>query len=210
MKTTFLGLIVDEQLSWSSHITSINNCIKQYIGVLYKRKPLLSHDCRRMLFFAIVYPKLIYALELFGTAAKTLLDPLKVTVNRILRVLQDCGRNSNVISLYSNYNTLPISELFKFVVGIIIFKCLYDPNISQSLHDALIINNPVHMYSTRSLNNMILYRSNAPSYYASLSYLYCTLWNDIPLSIKNIAFLNKFKKTYKLHLLQSINITQTV
>ena len=41
----FLGVIIDENLTWKNHITTIGNKIYKNIGLLYKSKFLLNKTC---------------------------------------------------------------------------------------------------------------------------------------------------------------------
>ena len=86
LETKFLGLLVDDQITWASHINLINNSLKQFMGILFKRRHSLKANCKKMLFYAMIYPKLTYAIELYGMARMGLLDTLKVAVNRILKL----------------------------------------------------------------------------------------------------------------------------
>jgi len=203
-ETKFLGITMDAQLTWSSHVNAINNNLKQYIGVLYKRKDFLTSTTRKMLYFALVHSKLVYGIEIYGTAKSSVLNPVRVSVNRILRILQNGNRHTQVKFLYENYTTLPIFQLFQYSVGNLMFKCLTDTCFSVSLRNILVLSNNANRHYTRSSGTNSLFRSNVTSYLQSLSYLYCTIWNNICHDIRQATTLKKFKKLYKQHLLQTI------
>ena len=51
--TKFLGLMVDENLSWESHIDYINTKISKNIGILYKARNILGKSLLKQLYFSI-------------------------------------------------------------------------------------------------------------------------------------------------------------
>ena len=51
----FLGVILDENLTWRKHINIIENKISKNIGLLYKAKFLLSQKCLKSIYFSFVH-----------------------------------------------------------------------------------------------------------------------------------------------------------
>ena len=49
----FLGVMVDENLNWKSHIDLLLNKISKNIGVLYKASKLLNFECLKSIYFAL-------------------------------------------------------------------------------------------------------------------------------------------------------------
>ena len=57
----FLGVLLDENLSWKEHIKYIENKIAKNIGLLYKAKQYLDKKCLKSLYFSYIHPYLNYA-----------------------------------------------------------------------------------------------------------------------------------------------------
>ena len=53
----FLGVIIDDQLKWSTHIESVEQKLQRLIGILYKIRYKLPSWCLRNIYFAFVYPR---------------------------------------------------------------------------------------------------------------------------------------------------------
>ena len=51
----FLGIIIDENLTWTNHISTIENKISKNIGILYKAKFLLNQTCLKHIYFAFIH-----------------------------------------------------------------------------------------------------------------------------------------------------------
>jgi len=122
--TKFLGVLLDEKLSFKNHINSVICKINGLNGMLYRRRDYIPLNCRRSLYFALVHPRIQYGIEIYGKTTLQLLQPLHIACNRVLRTLQCQNRFYNVEKLYINFNILPVNQLYKFAVCKMIYKCL--------------------------------------------------------------------------------------
>ena len=57
----FLGVIIDEKLTWSSHITAIKQKMNRYMGIMYKIKRFLPLQARLQLYHSFVQFHLNYS-----------------------------------------------------------------------------------------------------------------------------------------------------
>ena len=75
--TKFLGLIIDDELvQWLEHIQYIKNKVSKSVGILSKVQHYLDQQTLHNLYYAFVYPYLIYGVEIWGNACNVYLDPL--------------------------------------------------------------------------------------------------------------------------------------
>ena len=73
----FLGVMVDESLTWKTHFELVENKISMSIGILFKASPSLSSKSLRSIYFALVHLYMNYANIAWASVNKTY-------VNRIL------------------------------------------------------------------------------------------------------------------------------
>jgi hypothetical protein len=59
-ETVFLRVILDETLSWKSHISHVANKISKSIGILFRSSFYLFDISLRILYYSIIYPYLEY------------------------------------------------------------------------------------------------------------------------------------------------------
>ena len=57
----FLGVLLDENLTWKNHICDINKKNSKSIGILYKAKLLLNQKCLKDIYYAFIHSYLNYA-----------------------------------------------------------------------------------------------------------------------------------------------------
>ena len=56
----FLGVILDESLTWRNHIHTVENKVSKNLGILNKAKPYLNINCLRILYFSFIHSYLTY------------------------------------------------------------------------------------------------------------------------------------------------------
>jgi hypothetical protein len=191
----YLGLIIDESLKWELHIDYVYKKIIKYTSIFYKLRRSLSQNCLKKLYFAFVHPHLLYGIEVYGAATNSALDKLYKLNSKILRVLQ-CKtiRETPVVALYKQYNTLPIYFLYRKQLLIFVHKCIYHPSlIPVVFHACFSSNESVHSHNTRKKNDLHLFGVNNYSYaQSSISFHGSKLWNCLPPDLKNNCSISVF------------------
>ena len=67
----FLGVIVDENLTWEKHILSVKQKMSRYVGIMYKLKNKVPLSVRLQIYHSFVQSHLNYCSIIWGFAAKT-------------------------------------------------------------------------------------------------------------------------------------------
>jgi len=158
----------------------------------------------RSLYFALIYPRLLYAVEVYANTYITFLHDLIILNNRILRILQHKPLLTRSIDLYSSYNTLPVGKLFQFQILLHAYKLLFCPELLPSIfYFNNLTNTNFHSHNTRS--KLDFHRTTFNTTAGSkISYQLCSkYWNSLPLSLKNINNLRSFKHDVKVFLLSN-------
>ena len=75
-KTKFLGLIIDENLTWKYHIDSVTNRISCNIGVINKLKSFIPEKILYSLYFSLVLPYINYGILVWGGACKIYIEKI--------------------------------------------------------------------------------------------------------------------------------------
>ena len=202
---TYLGVIVDDKLTWKNHIEHVSKRLRQLTSIFYKVRKKVPRKLLRNLYYALAYSSIQYAIEVYANTKNSYLAPLQVINNRVLRILQHKPIRTNVSELYLNYNTLSITQLHEFKLGSFLFKYYYYPNLlPDSFKGYFKLNLHVHTHATRNSSNIFLTRFKTSYGKRRLHYRAALIWNNLPMNLKIFQSLNSFKKTYLLHL-RSIN-----
>ena len=121
----YLGVWLDENLSFNVHINNLIKKDRVLTGILYRKKYVLGPQCRKQLYFSLIYSSLIYCIEIYGNAKRKFLNPLIIKCNSLLRIIQDKSRFDHIKDLYVTYNTLPVHLLYKLFVLKLMHRFIY-------------------------------------------------------------------------------------
>jgi hypothetical protein len=202
---TYLGVIVDNKLSWKQHIDLLCKKLRQLTSIFYKVRKKVTPDLLKDLYFAFGYSRIQYAIEVYANTNCTILHPLVVLNNRILRILQFRLIRTNCSELYRTYATLPITRLHEFNLILLMYKYLHFPALLPLSYMGYFKQNVnVHNYGTRMCCNFHLERFRTMYGKRKLHFHAATLWNALPNSLKSINSLTGFKKSLKMHLLSEL------
>ena len=69
-KTKFLGVIIDNKLSWKDHILYISGKLARGTGVILRARKYLMKETLISLYYSFVYPYLIYCNHVWGLLVK--------------------------------------------------------------------------------------------------------------------------------------------
>ena len=83
--TNFLGVFVDQHLSWKSHISYVAKKISKTIGIMSKSRFYLSRKSLLSLYYTLVYPYLNYCNIVWTSNYPSNLNRLFLLQKRIVR-----------------------------------------------------------------------------------------------------------------------------
>jgi len=76
--TKFLGLYIDDKLQWINHTKHCKAKISSSLYAIRSAKHVLFPEHLRKLYFSLIHPFLDYGLMQWGSATKTLTNPLQI------------------------------------------------------------------------------------------------------------------------------------
>ena len=202
----YLGVYIDENLSWKAHIDYICKKIAKACGYLSKIRHCVHIDTLISVYYALVHSYLKYGIMSWGNASSSVLEPLINLNTRAVRIMTFAPfGNIDVKSIYKYLNILEIPQLFTLESGKFIFKSENGllPNVNIAKHFELRNANVNHQYGFRNhgihLQTIICDRSHGKK---SIQFRGSKLWNDLSEELRNSNSLNIFKRRYKKFLLE--------
>ena len=211
----YLGLILDDKLSWKSHIKHLKSKLSRSLGILFKLRHLTNKNVLLTVFHSLFLSHLNYGILCWARSSRTIigqgerarssktsLQPLIILLNKALRCINFCNYRDPVNNLLRNNNILQINELFKLELA----KFMYSYNngsLPNTFKDYFLKINLKHNYETRSSkNDFFIPRKNSSKGLCGLNYLGPRLWSEIPELIKNKKSTKSFTLSYKNLLLE--------
>ena len=196
----FLGVTIDENLSWNQHIGAICNRLSKNIGILYK---LHSYPkiILLLLFNTLILPHLNYCIYIWGNCSDQNMSRLLKLQKKAIRIISHAGYRAHTEPIFSCLNLLNIHKMYLYQCGIFMYSNFHQL-LPVSLPNYFKLNNQVHAHETRNRTDYHLPLVRLSSFKKSIFYSGPKFWNDLPAFIKMSPSLNIFKARLKRHLLQ--------
>ena len=193
----YLGIHIDENLKWKSHIESVASTLSSNIGVMGRAKYLLSSRELILLYNSLVLPYLNYCVAIWGRNYPSNIKKLKLLQKRAVRIVDKKPYIYPTNSLFIKYNLLKFDDIVREQCMMILLAYLnntlpcpiaklfkyQEPSITRQCY---------HFATPKAQSNYRLF---------SLSCSAPRIWNNIVGSMfKQINDVPKNKLTLKKHI----------
>ena len=85
----YLGVLIDEHLTWKDHITVIENKVSKNVGFLHRAKSVLDSTALKNLYFSFIHSYLNYGNIVWASASTAKLKKLASNQKQALRILNN-------------------------------------------------------------------------------------------------------------------------
>ena len=198
-QSPFLGIIVDDILSWKPHIQATTRKLAKCIGMLYKINKKFSKTIMLQLYNSFVLPYIQYGITLWGASPKTSLESIFVLQKKALKIALSLPRRTSTQQLFHDSRACPLHDQYKLSVSIFMFK-LKQSLLPTCFNHYFQTNSDLHSHRTRSAGfyRLPLYSTN----YCQQSILFQgpKIWSNLPLDIRQSDSVNSFKRKMKVYL----------
>ena len=180
----YLGVLLDDNLSWKPHIDYISTKISKGISIIATLRDLVPFSTLLNIYRSLIEPYISYGLVAWGQAVNTHLNKIVTLQKRALRLMYFSDYKAHSAPLFVNSEILPIKLLyFKSVASLLhdIANLHAPPNISELFtHSA-----QIHSFSTRYsvAGNFHIKTSRTNQQLFSFSRIGANIWNGIPLKV---------------------------
>lgn len=195
----YLGLHIDNRLSWDLHINKLCSKISNLIARLRGTIRCLPKSVRYLIYNSMVKPHLEYLIEIWGTSAKTNLKQLQIKQNKIIKLLFHYNYLSPTEKVFKETGLMTVSQIYKYNTCILVQKIL-NKNINTKLSFTKV--GQAQKRITKRMNNITLIRPRTNYGKKSILYEGARLYNELPNNIKDIQSFTLYKKVLKHHILK--------
>jgi hypothetical protein len=180
----YLGIILQNNLKFNMYVSELTSRISSAAGVIYSLRNFLPDKSLKKLYYTLVYPHLRIHILAWGLSSDTVLQPLRVALNRVIRSLSFGCHGMSTRDLYNRHDILNIDKLFKFKICQFMYKehtegsCMFfnvREDLSGYIHMAL--GTLDHNYR-HPLNRLRL----TETYFLNDA---LRIWSEIPLEMNN-------------------------
>ena len=191
----YLGVIIDEKLSWKPHIDKMCSKLASVCGILSKIRHILDRNSLLMIYNSLIDSRLRYGILGWSTASKHQIHRLEVLQNRALRLIDFSPIGTTILPIYSQFNILPLNYLIELE------RANYMYSFSRGLLPIVFrsyCTQPQHRYPTRySKTNYVQVRFKSKFDKTSMKTIGPKIWSDISPDMKALPFRKTFSKHLK-------------
>ena len=119
----YLGVIIDNKLSFYEHIKSLESKVSRSVGILTKLKSFIPQQTLQQLYHSFVHSDLTYGITIWGSTHTTYIQKLQNLQNKALKVVCNVPFLSSVKPLDKKLNILTIYDTFKHEVAKFVYNC---------------------------------------------------------------------------------------
>ena len=127
---TYLGVIIDNKLSWKPQVSSLCGKFSQACGIVCKIRHFADMKILRLIYFSLFYSHLQYCIIDWGRAYKTVIRPVQVLQNRIFKYMTFSKRTSSANNIFKLLKILKVSDLYQLNLEKFMYK--YNADILPS------------------------------------------------------------------------------
>ena len=195
-----LGVVVDSDLNFESHINSIIRSSFYHLRNIAKVKPFLSPTCAETLVHAFVSSRLDYCNALFSGLPKKAINRLQLVQNAAARILTRTKRRAHITPVLKSLHWLPISSRIDYKILLLVYKSLCGC-APQYISDMLQNYTPGRVLRSSGTKLLVIPGTRTKKHgKAAFSAYAPSLWNSLPVNLRMSQTLTSFKRGLKSHL----------
>ena len=188
----FLGIKIDENMTWNSHLFKIRMKISKVIGIMNRLKCYLPSETLLVIYNSLILPHLLYGILLWGLKS----NKLSKLQKRAIRIITKSKHNAHTDPLLKKCNMLKIKDIFQIEEWKFYFKFKNGSLPQYFMQFALPRQQDVHTHATRTSHLLTIPHVKYEFSKSSIKYRLPKLVNDTPhniLSKINTHSLQGFK-----------------
>ena len=80
-------MIIDNKFNWTDHKSFVCRKVACGIGVIIKARKVLHSESMKCVYYSFIYPYMIYCSQVWGSACKTNIEPVRILRKRVIRII---------------------------------------------------------------------------------------------------------------------------
>ena len=199
--TKFLGVNIDENLTWKDHISVVKSKLSKTIGIMYRASIFLNQSSLFTLYCSLFLPYMTYCLEIWGNTYKSNTLCIFILQKKVLRIIIGANRYDHTNCIFYNLRILKLYDLVKLRTSVIMYQARNNTLPVSIQH--IFTRYEGKLLNTRQQIDFVdtFARTNVRA--MSMRIVGVKLWNALDHCLKNSRTRCIFSKSYKENVLKS-------
>ena len=204
-QTKFLGVIIDNQLSWKNHVNVICGKIARGIGIMLRARSVINKSTLITLYYSFVYPYYVYCNHIWGTSSTKNMKRLFILQKKAVRIICHANPRSHSDPLFKELKFLNIWQINKYLIGQFMYKH-FNKKLPALFSSYFKRSCDVHLHNTRQASSYYQLPIVRTKYCElSIHFRGPSIWNNIMKNKVNpYVTIDTFKKKIKELLLRGV------
>ena len=147
--TKFLGLYIDEELTWKYHINHVTMKVAKMTGIMAKARHFLPLKTLLTLYNTMIYPYLTYCNIIWASTYPTRLKPILRIQKKFIRIITFANYTEKSGPLFKSLKILKIFELNTYLTAVFMYSYNHD-KLPAFFDNFFQTNESIHSHNTRS------------------------------------------------------------
>ena len=122
----YLGITIDNKLSFKNHIDVVNQKLIKFIGLFYRLRKFLSKSQMIQVFKSYVQPVVQYGILIYGNSVLSDISLIDSKLKKLIRIIFNKRKFNSVSDLRRKFNLFLAKELHLYEVLKLLIKMLRD------------------------------------------------------------------------------------
>ena len=204
----FLGVVLDETLTWNHHINELCSKLKRLFHIFYNIRNLLLKDNIKTIYFALIYSRIKYGISVYGQACDSKLKRIQTLQNQLLKVLSKKNYRFSTDKLHNEFEILKINDIIKQEIITFVHNFFSNslPPVFDGYFETLASN---HNRNTRHGGNLLkipIHKTNLVA--SSIKIQGAKVWNRLDNNLKTIKKVKNLRNKFKYSQIPYKNATE--
>lgn len=204
--TKFLGIHIDQHLTWKTHISKMNSKVSKAIFAIQQVKHFLPTTALKTLYFSLIHPHLLYSIHAWGNTPSNSLNSTIRLQKKAIRIINKAKYNSHTEPLYKKSNILKLTHLYEQQIALFL-NDFHHKRLPVSFNNTFQYTQDIRTRNTRS-NNMFYYPTPRtkfteklpPHSFPKIANKYSNLLTNPSRASVKKAITDKFLSSYQSHI----------
>jgi hypothetical protein len=199
-KSKFLGVIIDNKLTWKDHTLYISKKISRSIAILSLAKKYLNKPTMIQLYYSFVFPYIYYCNLAWGGASDSILWPIFKNQKIALRIVSNTPRRESTIDFCKSHQILRLPQVHQNAIGLFMFK-FKNSLLPAIFSDFFSQNQDNHSHNTRNASKLRNRLSKTLVGTKFVTNSGVNFWNILETNITTTLKIGSLKKLLKTYIL---------
>jgi hypothetical protein len=172
-ETNFLGLIIDDKLSWKGHIDYMIPKLSLACYVMRTVEPYVSHNTCKIIYYSYFQSIMNYGILFWGSSTESI--KIFKLQKKIIRTMLGYKKKPIMQRIICELGILPLHS--QYILSLLMF-------LFKNKHQ-FPVNTDIHQYATRHQSNFHKPLANLTKYQKGICYLGIKVFNKLPPYIKD-------------------------